>query len=327
MKFLFKILVIFMTMVIAFQSCRDSDEPPPARDYKPYSSKDSALFCEILKSAYGNYLDRYCAVYHVKLDSIPSWSNSGCTWRWFEDLGERRIIYICLFDRDAPKGQFPGKVPSTIWDLDCLMYLKVWGRNFLGEIPPRNGKANALKYVYIHRTGITKLHADLFNLPSPIELRINFNESLEELPEGMEDISWNLKDNPSVFDLSHNNLTGEIPVYLNQIINFRHNNFTSINWDLWKEIDFEKDIRNYTSDFMCGPSVEGNRLSGDVPDYILADTFALFHTYFVTQMQQDGYGLSGFPPIDTIRKMRAEVLERNPELKENLKFLLPNNLQ
>ena len=78
---------------------------------------------------------------------------------------------------------------------------------------------------------------------------------------------------------------------------------------------------------MCGPSVEGNCLAGDVPDYILADTFALFHTYFVTQSQQDGYGLSGFPPVDTIRKMRTEVLARYPELKENLKFLLPNNLQ
>ena len=326
MRFLFKFLVIFMTMVIALQSCRDSEEPPPPKDYKPYSSKDSALFCEILKSAYGTYLNRYCEVYHVRLDSIPTWTGGGCSWRWIEELGEKRIFELYLFDQDVPEGQFPGKVPPEIWELDCLRSIKVWGSNFHGEFPASNGKGNAVKYLTIRRTGLFKLPTDIFVLPNLERLEILFNKHLEKLPDELDTFLQEHKKNWSAYEIRGNALSGEIPVFFNKGMNLQDNNFTSINWDRWRQIDFEKDIRNYTSDYMCGPSVEGNRITGVVPDFIIADTFALFHTYYVTRSQQDGYGLSGFPPVDTIKKMRDEVLKRNPELKENLKFLIPNNL-
>lgn len=292
----------------------------------PYSAKDSAIFRTILKKLYGPHLEYYCFRFNVELDSIDTWSNAGIVWKWCEDIGEKRLVYLFLSDPFKQEDIYYGHIPTEIWDFDSLRTIAVGGINFVDDFPSRNGKGEAVEYVHILGTSISRLHSDLFDLPRLKTLQIQNNYKLERLPWDLESIQWESKTTRTFYDLRWNNLSGEIPIIYNQPINVGHNNYSSINWGRWKSIDFENEIRNYTDAKMCGPFVDFNRLSGEVPDYILSDTFALFHTYYVTRLQQNGYGLKGFPPIDTIKKMRDEVLERHPELKENLKFLIPYDL-
>jgi len=323
MKHLVKLMAIAIISVIAFQSCGGNDEPgfvPKKEEYKPYNSKDSALFCDIMKAAYGSGLQDVCNLESMRLDSIETWPNSIVIWEWFEDIREKRIVELSLLDYRMNGLSDGGIVSPKIWEIDSLRYIQVYGKLFYGGFPARGGKCEGMKHIDISNTNISSIYLDLFTLKNLSSLYITDNPRLRDLPEGFEYLPEDTKEVKTLYKLSYNGFSGKVPSNYNLRIWYSGNNFSSIDWQSWRYINFGKVIRQAPENGTMGPLLRENRLVGEVPAEIIADTLALIYTYRLTWFQQEGYGLTGFPTEEEIEKRKKEYSENHPEYKEYLEY-------
>lgn len=150
-------------------------------------------------------------------------------------------------------GRIVGELPSTIVNLTKLETLSVAATALGGEIPKGIGKLDRLQRLYLMNSGMTG-----------------------EIPVELGKISGLI-----LVDLSYNHFYGEIPLSLlerkDRGVTLNYNDFTSLPWDCWLD-------PQYTI-----PSVQYNRLSGEVPDDVKNSERWKKYKWLVG-IQQTGYG-------------------------------------
>lgn len=325
MKNLIAFLLISVSVICSLQSCGNDDQPDfrPAKEYRPYNSNDSAAFCEIMKTAFGPNLDKVCDYYKMKLDSIPSWPSGMPEWQWFDDIKEYRVTY--LFINSAPTDPFSfyppdednpefGKLSKSIWDLDSLRTLRLYGGLFHGDIPSSNGKGKRMSFINIEQTNISSIPLDIFTLPELGFLAVSSNPRLKRLPKGYESLPPDDREKPAIYLFQYNGFSGKCPGNLTRQMNFAGNNYDSVDWSEWETIDFSSKI---LKDQM-GPFLYYNKIKGTFPEKLLNDTIAILYINTCLSPQDEGYGISGIPSQEEIIKMRTDFKKNHPEFKDHL---------
>lgn len=322
MKNLIAFLLISVSVICSLQSCGNDDQPDfrPAKEYRPYNSNDSAAFCEIMKTAFGPNLDKVCDYYKMKLDSIPSWPSGMPEWQWFDDIKEYRITDLTVCDEHIYFDNiFYGEVSPMIWELDSLRTMTICIKGVCGDFPERKDKGEKLKLLIIQNTQLSTIPLDLFTCPELNRMLVLSNKKLFSLPKGIESLPPDDKKDKTVYKISGNGLTGSAPSNLSRTFWLNDNDYRSIDWKHWKDTDFEKAVKQKENVLPTGPILDNNKISGDVPDYILSDTLALLYTAFMIGDQQDGYGLKGLPSYEERQKMKDKFCANHPDYKQYLK--------
>lgn len=322
MKNLIAFLVISISVVCLLQSCGNNDQPDfrPAKEYRSYNSNDSAAFCEIMKTAFGPNLDKVCDYYKMKLDSIPSWPSGTPQWQSFDDIKEYRITDLTVCDEHIYFDKIHyGEVSPMIWELDSLRTMTICAKGVGGDFPERKDKGKQLKLLIIQNTQLSTIPLDLFTIPGLNRMLILSNKNLFSLPKGIESLPPDDKKDKTIYKIAGNGLNGSAPSNLSRTLWLINNEYRSIDWEHWKDTDFGKAIKQKDNVPPIGPILVNNKISDNVPDYILSDTLALLYTVFMIGDQQDGYGLKGLPSDEERQKMKDEFCTNHPEYKQYLK--------
>ncbi len=283
-----KFLFFLACILLGFISCtKGGDENMAVKETKPYlNKKDSLLMVEIYKKAgpWGKKWD---------LQNIQTWA--GVEIAHDTLFNEFRIVgfnYFGSFRGNFPEefcqltelrilglggGTLSGNIPRDIKNLKKLEWLYVGYNHIYGKIPQEIGELKNLKELTLGENFLSgELPEELGNLTNLEKLTIMSTKISGEIPKSLS----KLKKAKFIY-LDKNKLSGEFPIEIVNpgcVISCADNNITSMLFDIW-------DDKN--SSYI--PDLQGNRLSGKIPDWVKkTDRWKVFSGYVGNQ--QEGYG-------------------------------------
>lgn len=325
MKKFFGIFAVVALLGAAFAAC-SNDEPNPNEGYRLYNEADSAAFCEIMKAAYGPYLPGLSYAMGFTLDDASSWPKELVIWEMGGEFGpNKRIVWLNLYNLFESTGLNPseswpsekfGHISPAVWDLECLTYFRVESEMFHGEVPECGDGATRLSLFYLDNTNITSLPLDIFTRPNLTNLHCSHNMALKHLPDGIENIPFKDK---LACTIRNSGLTGAAPMDIKLRFGLEKNEYTSVDWDGFRKVDILEMLANYEYSY----DLEGNRISGSIPDDILADTPRMLYLFNMTDPQQEGYGFDNMPSLAELYAMKQAYIEEHPDLAELLDRFYP----
>lgn len=323
MKNLVKIMLLSSLLIAIFQSCGGKDEPKaPGEDIRRYNSKDSIAFIEVMKAAYGSSTESVMHWYGIDLDDINTWGventspNRPVNWEWFDDIKEYRIVFLVVsglayLEDDAD--YIEGYVSKHIWDMDSLDLLAISGKNIYGRIPERDMSCPSLTQLNISSTNITGIPNDLLKNQSSGFAYIINNKNLKTLPVGLIENIPTLDDpRATTVYLYNNGFEGTAPLEAERSVDLTKNNFTEVDWERLKSVDFKKKLMRLIP---AVPFCSENKISGELPEWVLKDTLATIYSRYLIGDQKEGYGISNLPSYEEILNMMKEYADHHPEFK------------
>lgn len=282
-------IIGFMAFLMLFVSC-SSEEGSMFADNTPKLNKsDSLAMVNVYKAIgpWGNW----------DLKNIKTWG--GVEIAYDLDKNEYRIVgleyYGGSFGGDFPEdlrkltelrrlaitgGSLSGQIPEWIGELKHLYYLALGSNNMFGEIPQSIGQLKKLKKLSLKYCRISgELPETLGNIDSLQYLHIGETNIGGEIPNSLGKLK-NLKQ----LILNNNKFSGTFPLEVSQeklVIECRNNNIEELPFEIW----------SHPSKLI--PDLQGNRLSGTIPDSIKELPKWKSFKGFVGR-QQEGYGYSNY---------------------------------
>ncbi len=194
----------------------------------------------------------------------------------FRKLTELRVLILS-------HGRLCGSIPPWIGELTNLIYLSISDNDISGEIPKEIGNLTNLQYLYIRNNFVSgALPESLGNLENLIWMEIANTSVTGEIPESFANLSSEI-----AMKLYRNKLSGKFPINIlknkRYIIEFQYNNIIELPFEMWKD-DFPGSI----------PNLQGNRLSGTIPEWVFHTKKWAAESGYVAGNQQQGYGYSNF---------------------------------
>lgn len=185
---------------------------------------------------------------------------------------------------------FTGSIPSELAGMTALTDLRLWKNKLTGEIPAEIGNLNNLVYLILAENNLEgEIPAELANLKNLSDLHLNNNNFTGTIPAALGTMTA-----LSYLDLGSNKLTGEIPVEIANleklgIFRANDNQLTGEfpkglcnknpmlvdvclqNNNLTGEIPVLKGfhIGTIPQPWYCSVKLYGNRMTGDIPAWIL----------------------------------------------------------
>ena len=168
---------------------------------------------------------------HTNLQTLYLWGN-----RLTGDIpdlsGLTKVVYLSL-----SRNQLTGAIPAWLGGLSSVVELYLNNNQLTGEIPDLSS-LTSVAYLYLHANQLTgQIPDSLGNLPALYDLRLNHNQLTGEVPDSLggtsvrylylnnNKLTGQIPDLSSLFllelDLSTNQLMGEIPATLAQIIDLQ----------------------------------------------------------------------------------------------------------
>ncbi|MCM1482933.1 MAG: hypothetical protein NC043_01230 [Muribaculaceae bacterium] len=200
------------------------------------------------------------------------------------------------------------RVPECISDLDYLQSFTLSGRGISGELTEAITKPVGLREFHITNTSLTSIPDGLFR-PGIESFEVTGNKGLDsELPSTLANLDKRYAFDSFLYVMSQNSYKGNVPDLRELLIDLRGNNLTGISHENTKarRVFFflrDMDEKGVYRGYILAPVVEGNRISGIIPDEIRRDTVELVKLHFLIREQQEGYGYTNMPPIDEIKSM------------------------
>lgn len=251
--------------------------------------------------------------------NIVTWERgAGGSW-------DKRIVYIRLSNLFESTGTYPsegwpseryGHISPAIWDIEFLKALNIYSEMFYGEIPECGEGGKYLESFSFNNTNISSIPLDLFTLPNIHHISGPDNKNLKHLPKGIEDVPF--KDNLKC-SFTRSGLTGEAPVGLHLRSWLDENDYTSVDWDSFNQINILDRLR----DTKTISWFQGNKICGEIPEDVLAEPLKMIYLVHITYPQQEGYGFDNMPSVAELFAMKQAYIEEHPELAELLKHFQP----
>ena len=330
MKKLFGIIVLTCLLSGSFAACNNDGADLPDYNDLMFNKQDREAYFEVLKAAYGPYLEDLLSSLNASLDNPKSYP--GAVWAYVEGSLEKRIVTIVLKNLFEETGQITsedwpsetyGHISPAIWDCEYLTTLGISSEMFHGDMPPCGDGGKNFKCLYLFNTNITSLPLDLFMLPTMTALFGTGNKALKHLPEGMGSVPYKHVD----WYLLEGGLTGTVPAEIDIPIDLSYNEYTSVDWEDWKKIDVISRIRLHPDSegtyYVSAPRLKRNKISGIIPEEILTDTLKLIYTYDRIHPQLSGYGFANMPPTAEVFKMKNEYMKNHPDVADAVKYMRP----
>lgn len=327
MNKLVKLTFLLSLLFVMFQSCGGNDGPEaPTEEIRGYNPKDSIAFVEVMKAAYGEATDKVMAWYGMDLADMKTWGPENgrayapLHWNWYDNIKEYRIDDLVIRDfvfLEDEADDIKGYLSKHVWDMDSLVYLWVRGRNIYGDVPERHKACPSLVELHISHTNISSIPEDLLYMPLPGWAYVNHNEKLKSFPAHLlENIPQIDDDGAITIYLDDNAFEGTAPMETNRSVTLQNNNFTQVDWERLKSVDFKEKLM-YSIPLV--PFCLENMISGEAPDWIFKDTLATIYTSYIVHDQKKGFGVSNLPSSEEVEKMKKEYAERHPEFKPYFK--------
>lgn len=192
----------------------------------------------------------------------------------FRKLTELRVLGL-------GGGTLSGQIPSWIGELTNLTYFYISYNQMSGPIPPEIGKLTHLEQLSIGENYVDgSIPEELGNLTSLSKLTIYHTRVSGTIPKSLSKL-----DKIKQINLDQNQLSGEIPIEIlkeNVYIGCSDNNITKLSFDVWKD---ESKVPI--------PDLQGNRLSGEIPEWVFSTKKWNLNKYFVGRQQQ-GTGYTNY---------------------------------
>ena len=280
----------FIACLALFFSCSSEENPVDPIDNTPRLNKsDSLAMVNIYKAIgpWGNW----------DLEDIQTWG--GVAIAHDLDKNEYRIVgleyYQGSFNGDFPDelrkltelrrlaiigGSLSGQIPEWIGELKHLYYLALGSNNMSGEIPESIGQLKKLKMLSLQYCQISgELPESLGDIDSLQYLHIGDTNKGGEIPKSLSKLK-HLKQ----LIFINNKFSGTFPLEVAQeklAIDCTNNNIEELPFEIWSHPSKPK------------PNLQGNRLSGTIPDSIKGLPKWEDCKGFVGR-QQKGYGYSNY---------------------------------
>ena len=192
----------------------------------------------------------------------------------FRKLTELRVLGL-------GGGTLSGQIPSWIGELTNLTYFYTAYNQMSGPIPPEIGKLTHLEQLSIGENYVYgSIPEELVDLTNLSKLTIFHTKVSGTIPKSLSKL-----DKIKQINLDKNQLSGEFPMEIlkeNVDIGCSDNNITKLSFDIWKD---ESKVPI--------PDLQGNRLSGEIPEWVLSAKKWSKHNFFVDRQQQ-GYGYTNY---------------------------------
>ena len=190
------------------------------------------------------------------------------------ELTELRRLAIC-------GGHMGGSIPNDIGRLKNLYLLRLGDNDLTGGIPESIGELTNLIRLDIVKTGITDtIPESIGNLVNLEWLYMYENKISGNVPKGLANLRK--LQQAILFD---NQLSGTFPIEITKgkittmQIDCRRNNIAELPFDIWDD--------NFDG---IPPILQGNRLSGEVPEWVTKTEKWKREGQWCTDGQQEGYG-------------------------------------
>lgn len=306
MKHLKTILGMALVASSAFvaTSCSDDDDDAINR----CDRKD----CEILQGMFNEM--------GITVDSDPTkWP--GVRWTVMVNPdGIRRVRSLSLTVEEGSH-----QIPENIADLSYLQALYLKGGGISGTLPESLCVLGQLDTLCITNTSMTSLPDNTFNgRMKYVQITGNLQMSCT-LPSSITFLKGINKDEKmgrlnQSFLIDTNGFTGEIPAMSGVNILIARNDFTA--YDYSNAFTATQSMKDDDTEEIWGVAAPVNRLGGEVPASVLADTLASIHfAYLVRPNRQKGTGFTNFYSRQELVKMAAEFYANHPEYKNLTKLL------
>lgn len=192
----------------------------------------------------------------------------------FRKLTELRVLGL-------GGGTLSGHIPSWIGELTNLIYLYIGFNQISGPIPPEIGKLTKLEQLTIGKNFVDgPLPEELGNLTNLWKLVICDTKVSGSIPKSLSKLN-KLK----YIDFDNNQLSGEFPIEILKdgvYIGCLNNNITKLSFEVWKD-----ELR------VGPPDLQGNRLSGEIPEWVFNTKKWHSYGFFVGRQQKD-YGYTNY---------------------------------
>lgn len=288
-RILLGILVLF-GMAMTGCSSDDEGDTPVVINNAPHLNKSDSLTLIKIYNAIGPWDDPW------DMNDITTWN--GVTTALDLDTNELRVLGLKISGRT-----FHGSFPKEICDLSELRILILSGDGLTGQIPEEIGKLKKLEYLTLADNqmtgGIPESIGELTNLWHLKFTGMPLNDTIPESIGKLVNLEWllihdtkihgnipkgiaNLKKLSNAW-LNHNELSGVFPIEImrGRITNicFEHNQITELPPEIWDD-----------SFIGTPPLLQGNRLSGEVPEWVLKTKKWKEFGSLCVGAQQSGYG-------------------------------------
>lgn len=268
MKCLF---LLFLGSFFAFNAC-SSDEPklPQEKPEPRLNKKDSLALVKIYQAADGDN-------WQFPWEDI----NDPNTWKGGSVCLDTVANEYRVYDFSIYAGEANGVISPYIGDLTELRYLLITGNNLHGEIPKEIGNLKNLQELQIAHTDLSGgIPKEVVLLPNLTYLEISDNPNITgELPEELSQV--NKPD--AKYRFWHNSLYGKVPggIVLD-FLNLKDNNYTEYPWE-------------YLFEGKTLVGMEENYIGGEIPDFVLKDSFAIDRLFYLTFNQKNGAKFTNAP--------------------------------
>lgn len=288
-------LIIFVCVAcFGMVGCSSDSQPEPIVDATPHFNKlDSISMIKVYQSIGAPWGKKW------DLSDVTTWN--GVTAALDLATNEIRIVgFECYGGRfsgnltdDICKltelrrlvisgGTMCGTIPEHIDELKHLEVLVIADNNVTGGIPESIGNLSHLRRLDFRNTKLNDtIPESIGNLTNLEYLNISHTEIHGNVPKGLANLKkpWNII-------LTDNKLSGTFPVEVlrkDLLISCENNNITELPFDVW---DDNRDI--------YPPILKGNRLSGELPEWVLNSQKWQNESCVCIGLQQSGFGYSNY---------------------------------
>ncbi len=278
--------------LLLFLGCSSDGSPEEVQDTTPHLNASDSLALVKIYSTIGPWYEEW------NLNDITTWN--GMTVALDETTNELRVTGLEVYNGYGLHGQIPaeigqltelrtlvlaggvlnGMIPKEIGNLVNLETLALDGKGLTGGIPESIGNLEKLRRLTITNTSLSDtIPESIGKLVSLEKLFLFDNRLTGNIPKGLANLSGLKR---AVFN--NNQLTGSFPVEIlkgntNLRFSFWNNNITELPFEVWSD-DFEG----------TPPDLQGNRLSGIVPEWVFRTKKWQEDGIMCTRGQQEGYG-------------------------------------
>ncbi len=288
---------VFCFALLLLAGCQSDDSPDVRVDTTPHLNVSDSLALVKVYSTIGPWNSKW------NLDDITTWD--GVTTALDESTNELRVIGLEAYNGFGFHDQIPaeigqltelrilvlagghlcGSIPKEIGELKKLERLSFGTNDMTGGIPESIGNLIHLKRLDIIHTKLSDtIPESIGNLVNLSWLYLSDNQLSGNVPKGLANLT---KLKQAYFD--HNHLTGEFPldILLDKseafLYDFSDNDIELLSFDVWKD-----DFKGYP------PILKRNRLTGEIPQWVLKSKRWKEYASVCISTQQDGYGYSNY---------------------------------
>lgn len=283
--------IICCLALLLLAGCNSDDSPDVRVDTTPHLNVSDSLALVKIYNTIGPWSGKW------DLNDITTWD--GVTVALDEATNELRVTGIEVYNGMGLHGMIPteigqltelrtlvmagghldGTIPEAIGNLLNLEKLTFESKNLTGGIPESIGNLKKLKRLTITNTNLDDtIPESIGNLVSLEKLFLYDNRLTGNIPKGLAYLN---KLKSAIFN--NNQLTGVFPVEIlkgkTTRFFFWNNNITELPFEVWKD-DSE----------IIAPDLQGNRLSGVVPEWVFSMKKWQEDGLMCTRGQQEGYG-------------------------------------